>query len=199
MLFKKNYSKIKKSYCLVGTKPGIGVTHLALSIANFLFSKERREVIYIEVTDSSEIFELVKENPIQLGESVAYLYKGVKYLVSASVEEAMTLLTTRDEIIVLDIHELNEESLALFVASDKKIVLGSMKPWCEDKYTDFIKNKLFRSTNIKDIYFIGLIISKKERKKFKDSFNCPIQNAPIIADPFKLTEEEFPEMETLIS
>lgn len=180
-----------KKICVVGVSPKSGVTHLCLCLANFLHSVMGRNVIYIELRRDSDLLNLVGLKQVRIGDITGYKYMGVKYVLTSDVDIVRNLMANEKAWIVVDMEDLNEETQAVFMNSDNRIVIGSLSPWCQKFYYQFIENnKLI----INDTDRINYLLTNKT-KKLKDAFmhhigSKPI-DMPIIKDPFSLKEEDF--------
>lgn len=172
--------------------------HTALTLANYLASKKKQEVIFIELAKTSRIYSFVSEKPVQVGHSLAYLYKGVAYIPSCSIREAREVLLKTNASVVLVMEEMDSSSSQLFALCQKKLVVGSMAAWCSESYISFIRNKLIKFHDIKQISFCGINLKKIEKQNFKKMYDCNIRPMPYIKDPFYLAEKDFQAIEQLL-
>ena len=175
---------------VVGASKGIGVTHFSLCLANYLHSVEGQEVIYVEVSKQSYLYNMVCKKQIYIGNSIAYPYKGVNYIVSATFEEAKNILLLTKCMVVVDIKELDECSEKIFALCEKKIVLGSMQPWKANEFEKFLFNKIYKEHCIKNILFLGKNNKKESKKLFFKEFEAYLEDIPFIEDPFKLKVDD---------
>lgn len=188
----KSIKEVKKPkrIGIVAASRKLGVTHMCLAIGSFLSSALKQKVLYIEVCDRSQLLPVVGEKQISFKGHTAFEYKKVTYVLACSVKEAMELMNTVDRHIVLDIDSYNSKTDALFSRCDKKIVIGSMKPWCRLDMLQMVK-KLEGGKDYKWISYFNIGNIKNEAKNFYIETNKPMGVVPFIENPFKLKETDF--------
>ena len=101
-------------------KGGYGVTHLCLTFANYLKSKEGFEVLYIKLGDRFEVMELVDRNQVVIGKTAGYRYKGVYYIFAKDGDEIIQIMNSFRGVIIVDIDKLNESTERVFDFCKKK-------------------------------------------------------------------------------
>ncbi len=182
---------------ICGVSRGVGAMHTALIMANYLRSKKKRPVIFIELSEKSRIYEMVCENKEKVEGNVGYGYMGVKYIVSSTINEAMSIIrSTQDNVIVL-IENLDKTSAKVWNMCHKKMVIGSMKPWNKQDYIRFIREKIIKEYDMRQISFYGNSLLKRETRDFNKMYECEIRAIPYIEDPFSLSEKDFKGIETI--
>lgn len=186
------------TFGIVGVNKGVGVTHLALAIANYLCSKEGYEVIYVELSDSSCLYDVVSGKTSYVNQTIAYEYKEVNYVLTNSIDEVKEILLLSKCPVVVDFEKLDKVSTDVFNLCKHKIVVGSIKPWCRKQYERFIEEKIKGKIDIKQIEFCGRQINNKEKADFYKNMHFEIFNIPEIVNPFKILEKEFELIEKII-
>lgn len=176
---------------VVGVTEKAGVTHLCLAIANFIGSVLRRKVIYIEYSASSKLLSIVGQNPVKIGESQGYKYKGVYYVLTNEEKEVLSLLRKEKAWIIIDLEKLDESTLTIFNCSDNKLVVGFSSPWCQNDYLKFLNLLKNYVNDIDQIRYL-----RRNKEKIKTDYR--IELAPYIEDPFLLKEEELEPLFNLI-
>ena len=189
--FSKNNLMRQGSIAVVGAQRGVGVTGLCLALANFMHSVAGLEVLYIEVSESSEVYELVRERPVSMGDSVGYDYMGVVYVVSATYNEARKLMSQFRGIVILDLEELTEETKDIFLMAQKRICLGSVMPWKTGVFVRYVENVINRYATGVSVKFITKDKERKSKKVFETATGKTLISVANISDPFQLKEEEF--------
>ena len=188
----KNIQKIiknKKVIGVIGASRKMGVTHICLSIANFLQSALKQEVLYIELSEDSQLLPVVGEKQINFDGHMAFSYKKVTYVLACDVEEAISLIDSWKGHIVIDISDYTEKTNQVFCRCDKKIMIGSMKPWCVKDTLE--KYEILKGGNLMDIIFYNLVEDTVEKRNCKEILKCTMHVRPIIKNPFKLKEIDF--------
>ncbi|MCF0131533.1 MAG: hypothetical protein HUJ71_07370 [Pseudobutyrivibrio sp.] len=183
----------KDRIAVVGVSSGLGVTHMSLAMANYLQAVLKIDVLYIEVSEKSKLYNMVKEKPVYIGNSVGYLYKGVVYVVSATVKEALSLARVFEGVIIYDIDILDDNTSEIMLISNKSICIGSVSTWKINEYADFIANVLNKqiTNNDNHVGFKALNYDKGKKKMFFAMTGCKVKKIPFINDPFSLREEDF--------
>ncbi|SEA47265.1 hypothetical protein SAMN02910384_01572 [Pseudobutyrivibrio sp. ACV-2] len=186
----KNNKKTKrKQICVVGVSPKSGVTHICLSLANFIHSVLRQKVIYIEHRADSSLLGVVGENQVKIGELSGYKYKGVNYVLTNDVSTIYKLMSQTNCWIIIDMSKLTKETKTIFNNCNRRIVIGSLRPWCERDYYRFI-DKNIEQREINQVKFYN-INKQKNKNHFKQIYGQNLYEIPYIEDPFSLKEEEF--------
>ncbi|SDB45743.1 hypothetical protein SAMN02910298_02301 [Pseudobutyrivibrio sp. YE44] len=186
-------NKKQKTTAIVGVSQKSGVTHLALSIANFVCSVLRKKVIYIELRENSSLLPVVGMKQIRLGEFVAYEYKGVIYFLTNNPDDVLKVISNEKAWIIVDMEKLNQETKTIFTNVDNKIVMGYLNPWNQNEYYEFIETCV---NDLKiDVSKISFLNNSKIKKtnlvQFKRVLGCDISEVPYIEDPFSLKECNF--------
>ena len=188
----KKFKRTKQKICVVGVAPKSGVTHICISLANFIHSVLRQKVLYIEFRADSSLLGVVGLNQVKLSEITGYKYKGVTYVLTNDVSTVHTLMAQTNCWIIVDMNNLTSETKTIFNNCNKRIVIGSLRPWCEREYYKFIDLNLEKiEKNQVDLYIINKINKRKNEKHFKQIYGQNLYEIPYIEDPFSLKEEEF--------
>ncbi len=187
----KKFKNIKKqkTISIISASRKLGVTHMCLCLANFLSSALKQKVLYIELSDESQLLGMVGEKQITILNKTGFFYKGVNYILACSVEDALSLINDFNGYIVVDIFKYSEETKVIFNRCERRIVIGSMKPWCKkDVYQ--LMSKLKGGTGLKNMYY-NVCNSQNEKNDFKKMYGCSMESLPYIKNPFSLKEEDF--------
>lgn len=198
---KLNKNKTKKKICVVGVSPNVGVTHLSLALANFIHSVLGKKVIYIELSENSQLLSVVGMKQVMVGDLLAYEYKGVKYILSNDINAIRNLMLTENTWFIVDIANLNEETQTIFTNCNNRIVIGSLSPWCQREYYEFIDNIGMLDYDTSQITYVNIDMNKKTKKRvsnFNSYIKSTVQKMPIINDPFSLEEDNFMELMNLV-
>jgi hypothetical protein len=187
----KNIKNKNKRIAIIAASRKLGVTHMCLSLANFISGMLKEQVLYIELCENSQLLGTVGNKLLSYEGSTAFLYKGVTYVLACSVEEAKRLISNYKGYVIVDIYQYDDATKFIFDQCDKQIVIGSMKPWCVRDLQILIK-KLEGGWDMKkrrSAYIIGN--NEGERKNYKQMFNSRAKRLPVIENPFSLKEKDF--------
>ena len=163
---------------------------MCLAIANFLCSALKREVLYIELADESQLLGVVGDKQVKISGHIGFLYRGVKYVLACDEDRAMQLLRNFSGFIIVDISKITEKTKVIFNQCDNRIVIGSMKPWCK-KDMHLLLKKLEGGTDMKKLKYYNIGKINSERTNFKKEYHCNMASLPEIKNPFSIQEKEF--------
>lgn len=187
--------KTKRTICVVAASRKLGVTHISLAIGNFFASVQKQKVLYVEVASKSQLVSTVGEKAEYFHGKRVFKYKGVNYMLQASVKEAMEVMTFDDCVIIYDLEGYNAKTDVIVSRCDVKLLIGSMKPWCEK---DFLQTIDSWKGEIKEVRFLNKGTSRDEKRKFQKIYNEHLDTLPFIEEPFSLKETEFESIYKLV-
>lgn len=175
----------------MGVSQGAGVTHFCLSVANYLASKEREIVAYIEVGSHSRLLPIVGETwRTEAGQCFCRLH-GVDYYPAVSVSEAAALADSRKGYVIFDVTQWTADLPNLLHKSRRKILLGSLKPWCREDYGICIREQIIKNIDKEQMEFFSFCLEREEKIWFLSRFYTPIHDLPLLSDPFSIDRKDF--------
>ena len=192
----KTKRKKKNKICFVGATRGIGVTHISLSIANFLHSVEKRKVLYIEVGESSRLMPIIGKKEVWLGDILVYEYKGVYYLLASSINETSRAINMIDADIIVDLGMYNADTKEILLQCDKKVLVLSLQSWMIEKTTSAMR-EINKRYDIREIILLDNLTSKQRKKGKLDQYD--FYDIPFIENPFMLEESDFKALEKVLA
>ncbi|MBA9084070.1 serine/threonine-protein kinase [Fontibacillus solani] len=194
---------------VMGTGPGIGVTHLSIAIAHLL-SRRAERVAIIELdpkstafTALSEIFEAEKgifRNNAKLShlQNKGFQIKGVQYIRSPARNELLALFSDYYEFVICDLGSgRRKECLEEFQRADLSLLVCSGAEWRQEELVIFADQ--FKDVNAASKWICCVPFGRKEivRQLRKTSGIKEVYSFPAEEDPFSpsgLTEEVFMEV-----
>lgn len=182
----------EKVIAVMGAAPGAGVSHVCLTLANYLASGERERVTYLEVGSRSDIFPMVENGRTVEGGHVVYRRCGVTYYPGTAVSEAVALLDSIQGYVILDITEWADDLPSLLQKCGRRILLGSLKPWRREQYGMFVREKIIKNMDKEQMEYFGFGLRKEEKAWFMSHFCLPVRDLPLLSDPFSIRREDFP-------
>jgi hypothetical protein len=185
----KNIKKKQRTISIIGASRKLGVTHMCLCLANFISSGLREEVVYLEVCENSQLLGTVGEKLISFENLSAFLFKGVIYVLACSTDDANRIINTYKGHVIVDIHSFDDETKVIFNKCESRIVIGSMKPWCQRDFEDLVIR--LSKGGLGNEKFYNKNGRNDEKKAFTKIFGEPIKTLPYIDDPFSLKEKDF--------
>ena len=139
---KRSRQMPKKVMGFFGTREGAGCTHMALSVANYLHSVEKWEVMYLELGDFSHLYPMFSDRVVEKSGDILYAYQGVFYLICPKEKEALRLLDAFDGMMVIDFGRFAKENPLLESRCQRRVLMGGLQPWEREAYATCIeKNK----------------------------------------------------------
>lgn len=178
----------------MGCCPGIGTTHLSISLCNYCASKLGKKTAYIEFHKREEISQLFLEQPCQL--------HGVDYFPVATSDEVPALLNGGYQYLIFDMGTFGEADFQEFLRCDRKVLVGSLAPWKSNYYQDFFlysANTTYLGEGLKHFVQMG---SAKEIKRFLKKYGvskASIHQLPFIKNPFCIEAAQFLFFQELLS
>lgn len=85
-----------------------------------------------------------------------------------------------------------------FLRCDRKILLGSLSPWRQYRYGDFLTNFFKTYQNHGTIVYLALFGIKDDLMEFSHRYHIYMQGVPFLANPFQLRKENLSFLEHLI-
>lgn len=188
----------------MGCSPGIGVTHLAVSLCNYCASKQRLRCALLELHSRDELSVLCPDHDdsMQAASGDAhpcFTLHNVDYYPRVYGSEMPSLLNRGYDYLILDMGALGEADISEFLRCDRKLIIGSLAPWKLRKYEAFFK-QFDRYTNLGEGFCYLVQTGVNETlSDFSKAQNVRMHNVPFIGNPFRIDKDLFPFFSTLLS
>lgn len=179
----------KKIMGFYGTKEGVGCTHLALSVANYLHSVEKWKVLYLEMGKFSQLYPLMQQQLVAYEDVILYPYLGVQYLICPTEKEAMRQCGKFDGIVVIDFGVWGETLKKLQGICQRNVVLGGIQRWEHEVYVTCI-NKNKKRNDMAQMEYYSRQVEGSLQVSFYKEHHVWIRPVPQIADPFALKKKD---------
>lgn len=183
--------KVKKEAFLLqtigiaGTERGVGVTHLAIMIANYMNAKSNKNTAIVELNQTNAFDEL-KENYTKKQEfdrsSYSYILSGVTYYYQVSHNKISSIYQGQHECLVIDFGVLEEENEE-FLKCNVKILIGNLKPWNHKKLLYYMES-LLATDYVGKINYVTKFGSTEDMIQIKNAYSVSIVAVPFEPDPF---------------
>lgn len=134
---------------------GAGVTHLSLTLANFICNKMGMKTAYVELNTTNQISALSKAQGNQI-----FSYKGIDFFPNISVTSLTNVLNYDYSYFILDMGVLNTYTIKEFFRCDKQFLICSPSKW----KLPFAKEKietLFKNHNVQNHVTVIMNLSEK--------------------------------------
>ena len=193
--FANRSSRIKRAkgtttevICIQGTERGVGTTHFAISLGNYLASKERFRVGIIELDEVSKLAGMMDGDMMVNVGCVGFTKMNVDYYPKANWDNVRALREIWYDYLLL-VFPPASAGLDFPKEYHRQIAVGSLKPWCYHDYQRFMRDYYFTEGMRKwDLY--GLFLKKEEQRKFEQEFQVSMRSIPFIEDPFCLRKND---------
>ncbi|WP_099469639.1 hypothetical protein [Konateibacter massiliensis] len=185
---------------IMGTERGVGVTHLAIMLGNYIHARWRADTAILEMNQSDALRELqrsysVRDSPMT-GEGSFHL-SDVTYYSRLKERPLGSVYSAGHEWLIIDFGACHAEAAEEFVKCDKKLIVGNVTPWNSQKMVDCIE-KLIAMDCKKQICYIARFGTESDISQIKDRYDISIYNAPFEPDPFLIHGYNFGFLEGLL-
>ena len=204
MGFERSGTKLHTTIGIVGCDPGIGVTHLAISLCNYCASKENLRCAYLELHSRNEVAAIFADTaatpqPPQEGTRLCYTYRNVDYYPQVLSIEIPSLLNLGYDYLIFDMGSLMEADIPEFLRCDRKLVYGSLASWKAPHYEAFFQ-QFDTYTNLGEgfCYLLQTGVNKT-LSQFSKRHHIHLCNVPFINHPFHISRDLFPFFTTILS
>lgn len=170
---------------------GLGTTHIALTLANYLCSKLGMKTAYIELNPTNQIHSL---SPKQ--ETPSFMYKGVVFYPNTTVTSLPEILHEDFRYFVLDMGVLTTYTIPEFLRCDKPFLVCSPSKWRCSQIEEKIDQLFYNQQQ----NCFSLIMNLSEKRSTFSIFSkkCEQHYFPYIQNPFHLEPQHFLSMSLLL-
>lgn len=164
---------------------GLGTTHIALTLANYLCSKVGMKTAYIEFNTTNQISALCKTQGTQV-----FSYKGIDFFPRVSVTSLLEILNYDYQYFVIDMGVLNTYTIQEFLRCDKQFLVCSPGKWRQSQTKEKIET-LFKNERLQNHVTVILNLSKSKStfSVFSNMGRCV--SFPFIENPFQIIPDNF--------
>lgn len=187
---------------LAGCGRGVGTSHLAISLANYLTGVKRKKTALLEWNDHGD-FERIgrfagkewRETDQSRNKGEVFRIMEVDYYKMADPSVLSFCLGRDYHYIILDYGEVTESSLCECARCDRKILVGSLSEWKAEAFLEVLEQAGNRDESWRMAVVSG---GEDTRREIEKLFRCRLQRLPASADAFRITREEIPCFEDLL-
>lgn len=191
-------NNILQTIGIAGAQRGVGVTHLAIMLSNYIKAKGGQKVCVVEANETGAFIELKN----QYAEKVwniqgvdAFSIAGVTYVI-AGKEKLDLVYNQAMDYVVLDFGEMNRYSKD-YITCSKKIMVGNLNPWNSSKMLSFMESFIAMGYSGK-VKYVSRFGPKEELRQIKASYKHTVKIAPNEPDPFLIHGCYFDFLESLL-
>lgn len=148
----------------------------------------------MELNKNGTLYRLSKNT----GDTAFSLF-GVDYYPNAASLHLPSLINSSYDYLILDLGTSTEDFIMdEFLRCDRKILLGSLSPWRQICYGNFLTNFLKTYQNHGTIVYLALFGIKDDLIEFSHAYHIYMQGVPFLANPFQLRKENLSFLEHMI-
>lgn len=176
---------------VVGVKAGVGTTHMALTIANYLALTFGERIAYFAMEQGNcmrDFCTLQHMKEQEVGRVFEKQY--VTYFCEVSKEEMISCLDAPFSYFVFDFGADYQENREEFVRCDIKVVMFSLAQWEINDTEAFIQYYYQTTYDIHQWFYFFVFGLKKERKKLERKNGIQIEQLPFYSDPCSIMGEQ---------
>ena len=164
---------------------GLGTTHIALSLANFVCSKLGMKTAYIELNTTNQIHVLSRNE-----RKSSFTYKGIVFYPNTTVTSLSEILHKNYRYFIIDMGVLNTYTTTEFLRCDKQFLICSQSQWRYPQIKEKIE-KLLKSNHNMNCLQLIMNLSEKESTFHFFPESCACIFMPYIPNPFQLEPKHF--------
>ena len=193
----------------MGCGRGVGTSHLAVALANYLTGVKRKKTALLEWNDHNDFQILeqfaggsgrirgrrLKDMSRSRNAGERFRIMEVDYYKMADSAVLSYCLGRDYHYIIMDYGEATEEKLCECARCDRKILLGSLIEWKVEAFLEILEQAENRDKSWKMAVISG---GEDTRKEIESMFRCRVQRIPASVDAFCITPEEISCFETLL-
>lgn len=144
MLIKKLAgAQAKGKKCVVGiagVHQGVGTTHTAIMVANYLTRYKKQNCVAIEMNESEDFLQLqcATSNLVGYEEDRQFGLMGVTYIRSETETGLIARLNEDYDCYIIDFGVLTQRNQNEFLRCDVKLAIGSLAEWKRHRFHSFV-------------------------------------------------------------
>lgn len=190
----------------MGCGRGVGTSHLAVALANYLTGVKRKRTAVLEWNSHGD-FQILERFAEKNGRrhekktnrsqdrKECFRIMEVDYYKMADPVVLSECMSRDYQYIILDYGEAAEKSLYECARCDRKILVGSLSEWKVEAFLEILEQTKKRDKSWKIAVISG---GEDTRKEIESMFRCQLQRIPASVDAFRITQEEITCFETLL-
>lgn len=169
-----------------GVSPGVGCTHFAVMLLNYLAGYQRRKAVLLEWNDSGDFEKLERVCTGKVREGTWFRVLDGDFYKAADAALLAGVLQSNYQDILIDFGVLEKQRFPDFLRCEKQFVLGSFSEWQEEAFRDFVRRN---HTGRNSWRYLASFGSEETRKEFMRRPGILVQRIPFSADAFSVTKE----------
>lgn len=188
---------------IAGSRKGVGVTHLAIMLANYLTSVERYKTAVVEMNGSGAFRTIQKYSKKSSLESKRYSHEffereQVIYYPQPSERTLAGIFSSDYEYIIMDFGCAWKQQKLEWVRCNKNLLVGSCCEWQQKSFSEMLE-EVSMWIKIEECSCLSLFGVRQVRKELEKGFRTKLGQIPFEENPFLLHKEHFPFLHQLVA
>jgi hypothetical protein len=173
---------------------GIGTTHIALALSNYLCSKCGLSIACLELNASRQI------GALSDGKGKGFFrYLKIDFYPETKLDQLPDILGKNYSCVVFDMGTLGTAAYPEFVQCNLKLVVCSVRPWKSGSFENWLnRHQYLYSIFSEDFIFLGNMGIKEELAVCTRRYRLPMLAVPYLENPFQLTSSDWTFFEKLL-
>lgn len=168
---------------VIGTHKGVGVTHMAILLANYFNKWLNKQTAFIEYGARNEIIYLQEEYENNMDRQ--FKLDGVTYYKNVHEKDMGNIMCGNYQCIILDLGTDLNKGRNEFLRSDKKIIIGSKSQWKKYQLQKFL-NEVSEEHKGAFTYILPFAKDKEIRNLIKE-YDEIFYSFPFEPSPFAIS------------
>lgn len=170
-----------RAFGLIGSDHGVGTTHFAIALANFMVNVRGKTTVIVEC-NNSEAFQYAKK----------YISnKAIKVVDNMQMLSCNLSDFQKYDCIIFDMHYMNRKGLEWLKYCSDIFVMCSLSVWKVNRLIDkFLSGQTWKEIQAgiyqKNPVFLSLSKNEKSKRVIKKHYGIEVQKSPYIENPFEL-------------
>lgn len=169
-----------------GIGHGVGCTHFAIMMANYLAGYLRRNTVLLEWNRSGDFERLEQICTGRIHKEHRFRVLDVRYYKNAGHENLTEVLGSNVDDILIDFGAVNGETLAELLRCERQFLVGSFSEWQEVNFREFVRKN---EKGTKSWEYLAAFGSEETRREFRRRPGIFVERIPFSADAFSVTKE----------
>lgn len=179
-------SEDQETIGIIGTGPGVGVTHLAVMTAGYLSGVMRKRCAVLEWNSHGDFLRMRKMCGKEKDLNGGCRILEADYYEGAGIDTLLLCKKSGYQAVIVDYGTVSPGSLREFLRCDRQFVLGSLSEWQMEAFLEFEGKKNKTEKSWETLVTFG---SEEARKNMEKRLKIPVRRVPVSVDAFAITGE----------
>lgn len=185
---------------IMGTQRGVGVTHLAIMLGNYINAKYYKSTAILEINQTGAFEELRKSYVDKCHEHQGFYtfsIAGVTYYYKVKKEMLGMIYSQKLEYLIIDFGEMEIDYTQEFLKCNIKIVVGNLNPWNSSRLIHYME-AFIAMDYMKKIKYVTRFGTYEDIRQINNIYKTSISAAPFEPDPFLIHGGNFEFLDKLL-